>query len=218
MSFKSVSIYNIALVFVGNFNPSIVSPSWLARKGLIRDSEADNANLQITHPEISRFTLSFVEIQVTMTKFQLTCENQAEFEYVKDLAVSIFTILSETPVSALGFNHFMHFKLSNIKEYNGFGNWLSPLSSWENSLEGPKILELKIIDTPHKESNIKNQVTIVPSDKLPPGLGVRIQLNYHIELNTKSDLNIDDIFSKNWKKSFEKADLIRGNIAETFKA
>lgn len=213
MSFKSVSIYSLAVVFIGNFNPSIVNPSWLARKKLIRESEADNAEVFITHPEISKFSLSFVEIQVTMNKFQFICENEAEFDFVRDLAVSIFTFLSETPVKAIGLNHHLHFQMSSIKEYNSFGDWLSPLSHWSGVLENPKTLELRIIEG--HNNPVKTQVIIQPSDKLTNN-GVRVNVNYHMDVDSERKTNLESLLFENWAISFKRSNDIIENISEKF--
>lgn len=216
MPFKSISNYSLAIVFLGNFNPSIVNPSWLARKKLIRESEADNADLSVNHPEITKFSLSFVEIQVTMNKFQLISENEAEFDLIRDLAVSIFSILSETPVAAIGINHFMHFQMISGEEYYNFGNWLCPLSNWKDSLIEPKMLELKIMDTPNQADDPKNHVTVSPSDKLTTN-GVRVQLNYHINLKKSKISSVGQTLLQHWSESFTKAQLVITNLNSKFK-
>src|SRR5690606_31550685 len=137
MTKNTIAIYNLSIVLVGNFNPSIITPHWLSSKKLIRESDADNAKVKVIHPEISHFSLSFVEIQVTRDKVELTCDNQADFDILRDLAVSMFRSLKETPVKGIGINHLMHYTFKNEKDYNYFGDWLAPKQMWNDILDSP---------------------------------------------------------------------------------
>lgn len=215
MALKSVSIYNLVVVLVGNFNPSIITPSWLALKKLIRDSEAENADVDVIHPELSRFSLSFVEINVNRERFELKCENQADFHLVRDLASSIFSILNETPIKGIGLNHILHYSLTNDKTYRKFGEWLTPLDIWTDDLKTPKLLELKITEPINKDSAITNQVTINSSKKIKP-YGVCMILNYHIEAANNPNSSPNKLIMENWDGSFEKVDNVYNNIMKKF--
>lgn len=210
-------LHNLSIILVGSFNPAIVTPSWLALKGLIRESEAepDNAEIKVIHPELSSFSLHFVEFQVAKDKFVLTCNNEADFPLVKDLASSIFTVLGETPVTGIGINHIFHFDLKNREDYLKFGNWLSPLNYWSDVLNDPKLFELKIVEPLISDRPNKNLVTIAPSDKIKP-FGVRMQLNYHIEKSHVPHETIAELINGHWEKSSSKMDSIFNNIMKNF--
>lgn len=215
MQLKKPIIYNLSVVLVGNFNPSIVNPSWLAYKKLIRESEAENASIKIIHPEVSNFSLSFVDIHITSDKFILTCDNEADFDLTKDLVISVFTFLNETPISGIGLNHITHFGLQNKKQYDSFGSWLSPHSLWEGVLRDPKLLEIRIVEQFEDNNPVKNMVVISPSEKIK-NFGVQFKLNYHIELSrTKTKHHVTAI-NNNWEKSFEKSKLILNSLIERF--
>ncbi|MFP4844287.1 hypothetical protein [Winogradskyella sp. PE311] len=217
MKLKNSVIYDLSIVLVGNFNPSIITPSWLAYKKLIRESDSENADITIIHPEISHFSLSFCEFQVSMDKCIITAENEADFELIRDLSISIFSFLNETPISGIGINHNMHFGLENEDDYNRFGDWLAPLNIWNNHLRNPKLLELKVIEPFEDNNPVKNMITVTTSDKISI-YGVRYQLNYHIELSRVKNKLPAEVISKHWHISFEKAKQILNSTIEKFYA
>ncbi|MBG7610662.1 hypothetical protein IU405_00180, partial [Polaribacter sp. BAL334] len=168
MKIQKPIIKNLSIVLVGRFNPPIITPAWLALKGLVRESEIENADVKIIHSEISHFILSFVELNVTSEKMILYCENEADFELVKDLAVSVLNYLKETPITAIGLNNTTHFAFSKEEEYINFGNWLAPHKIWKDKIDEPRLFELKILE-PFKESSpVKTLVTITISEKIKP--------------------------------------------------
>jgi hypothetical protein len=55
MSLPKVHEDLVSIVLVGNFNPAIFQPAWLAAKGLIRESEASAAVVEVIHPELAQY-------------------------------------------------------------------------------------------------------------------------------------------------------------------
>ncbi len=216
MSITKPVIYNLSIVLVGNFNPSIVNPSWLAYKKLIRESEVENATIKIIHPDLANFSLSFVNIQCSPEKFVINCENEADFDLVKDLATSIFSILNETPVSGIGINHYLDFELNTDKEFYDFGNWLAPNEIWNETLNDPKLFELKITEPFFDSGPVKNMTTVRTSEKIKTN-GIRFELNYHIELKrVKNNRSIPDIIINHWKSSFDKSKEVFDSLIKRF--
>ena len=43
----------MSIVALGSFNPAIFHPIWFARQGLIRDAEAEAAEIQVVSPEVT---------------------------------------------------------------------------------------------------------------------------------------------------------------------
>lgn len=215
MRLKSNTIKTLSIVLVGNFNPSIITPHWLASKNAIRKSEADNAKVKIIHPEISDFKISFADIIVSQDKFIINCNNEADFDITRDLVANIFNYLDETPVSGIGLNHYIHFGLDSLKQYNKFGDWLSPHHIWEDYMHKPKLLELKLIEPFKDGTPVKNLVSISTSN-LIKHFGVRYQLNYHIELDRIKQQSLTQVLLENWKKSIHKSDNIFNSLISKF--
>ena len=60
-----LQIYNLSIVIAGEFNPIITQPFWLSSKKLIREQEAQNAKVEIMHPEVVKFSLDWVKVEAT---------------------------------------------------------------------------------------------------------------------------------------------------------
>ena len=73
---RFLQIETRGFVFLGNFNPSIFHPSWLASKNLIQEEEAQNAKIDVVMNELSRFQLGdWLDVEVS--------RNRCEFKTMK---------------------------------------------------------------------------------------------------------------------------------------
>lgn len=203
--------YKIGIVIIGQFNPALVQPFWLAQKKLIRDGEAENAKVGVVHNEISRMDLDWVSFEVTPQKFEIRTSQEPFFGPVKDLVMEIFKVLKETPIYGFGINHLQYFDLRDQDRHYNFGNRLSPLSNWNEYLNDPRLSVLNITERNRKdglrgEFNIRIQE---PDLKIPSRFGVLININDHIECDTNTFLKM---FSENWDASFKRAEEVCENI------
>ena len=62
MAYK-VKSQMVDIVFLGRFNPSIFQPMWFSSHGLLREEEADEAEIGLIHPEV---TTAWYASDVTM--------------------------------------------------------------------------------------------------------------------------------------------------------
>jgi hypothetical protein len=185
MDIKSfVEIKTLHLTFVGNFNPAIVQPFWLAQKGLIRESEAHEVKVEIIHNEFTRFSLDWVRIEVRQDRFDVHCSQEPYFEPVRDLCVGIFKFLKETPIKALGINHIWHCDLRSADKYYAFGDSLSPLKNF-NFLNDARMMLLEIVELQRSDGMPgAYRVRIEPSDKVSSIYGVALNVNDHYGLDS----------------------------------
>ncbi|MBC8986687.1 hypothetical protein H9X96_12960 [Pedobacter sp. N36a] len=199
-----VEIKTIHLTFVGNFNPAIVQPYWLAQKGLIRESEAQDVKIELIHNEFTRFSLDWVTIEVRQDRFDLHCSQEPYFDIVKDLCVGIFNSLKETPIKALGINHIWHCDLKSAEKYYEFGNKLTPLSNF-NFLNDARMILLEIIEAKRSDNKPGSyRIRIEPTDKTSSIYGVAININDHfgLEVNQSGqDREILAILKENFSYS-----------------
>src|SRR4051794_19800803 len=56
---------HLSVTLRGNFNPAILHPQWFAAQDLISADAATNAQLTISHPEISEFSIGWVTVRAT---------------------------------------------------------------------------------------------------------------------------------------------------------
>lgn len=198
------TIESLSIVMLGNFNPTIFQPYWFSSKGLIRENESSNAKIQVIHSSVVQFELDWVSFLITKDKFQAITTRESYFELVKDLVISTFKILSETPIDALGINHTYNFTLKNQKNYTKFGEWLGNLSLWQESVPEAKLLTLEIFHEKKENGELGSQkIRITPSDLPNLNFGVAIDFNEHIQLKPSANSNKELLLmlEKNWKPS-----------------
>lgn len=202
------SIVSLSIVLLGDFNPLIFQPSWLAKNELIQEHEGEGNAIQVMHKELVRLDLEWVQIEVTPDRVELKSDSQPYFEVVKDLSISIFNILKNTPIKALGINHIFHFQLDKAS-YQEFGNRLSPLSNWEGILNDAKIARLEVIEN-ERSDGLKGtyRVRIEPSDRLNPN-GLIVNTNDHFAVKDMENVNgsseIIRILDSKWEASKKRA-------------
>ena len=208
-----LQIYTLSVVFVGEFNPVIIQPFWLANKKLIREQEAEDVKVELIHNELVKFNLDWAYFEITKNRFEIRSSKEPYFEAVKDLALSIFKVLKETPIKVLGINHLKHYSLTEQQIYN-FGDKLAPLNNWSEFLSDPKMLQLEIIEQKRKDGlNGHIRVKIQPSAQV--GNAVVINLNDHYSLKdeeTGRNGEIIKILQENWQKSQNLANEIPESI------
>lgn len=206
-----LQISSLTIVLVGDFNPAIVQPFWLANKKLIREQEGKDAKIDVIHNELSQFDISIGSIQVTNDKFIIGTSNEGFYEPVRDLVIGTFKTLSETPIRAIGLNHIFHFSFPTEKQYIEFGNRLVPLSPWQKFFVEPRILDLEIIDRKVKDRDHGYyRIKIQPSsEKLTTPYGVVFSINDHYDVGGKQEDERNGTLIKqlqeNWSSSLKKA-------------
>ena len=62
-------IDGVSVVVIGNFNPALFTPAWFALYDLLPQRAVANANLEVAHPEITRFQTDWLTLQVTADRF-----------------------------------------------------------------------------------------------------------------------------------------------------
>ena len=200
-------ITELSIVLVGDFNPIIIQPSWLVYKGLIQETEGETVKLEVIHPEISKFSFDWANIEITKQRFQIKTTNASHFEVIKDLAISIFKILKNTPLKKIGINHSFHYQLTP-EQYYQLGKKLAPFNNWSNVLKNPKLMHIEMQEFP-REDSAKGyyRINLIPSNLISNN-GVNITTNDHFEASKEKNIDnkeIINILTNNWHFSMQKA-------------
>jgi hypothetical protein len=206
-----LQVNTLSIVFLGDFNPIIVQPFWLASKKLIKEEEAVDTKVELIHNELVKYDLGWASVEFTKKRAEFRTSKEPYFEPLRDLIVSIFAILSETPIEAMGINHVMHYALPDKDLYYEFGNKLAPLSNWENIINNPRVLSLEIYEKDRKDGLPGFvRITIQPSDQKIQ-FGVAININDHYTLSKDETGRKGEIMNRlkaNWINSQKRADEI----------
>ncbi len=214
-----LQIRTLSIVFLGDFNPAIFQPFWLAEKKMIREQEAHDAKVDIIHNEITRIDLDWVKIDIQRNRFEMKTVQVPYFEPLRDLCVSIFEILKETPIKVLGINHIYAYALRDEATFFKFGNVLAPLDNWTEFMNEPRLLQIEIVEN-NRLDKLKGhyRIKIQPSEqKLATPFGLTININDQFSL-AEGDQGrrgeIIDMLKRNWDNSFTRADSVTEKIWE----
>jgi hypothetical protein len=132
------------IVFRGDFNPAIFHPSWFASYELIRREEAEAAKVQIVHQDAAVFSTEWLDFNVVRDRFQAATTLESHYESVKDLVLSILSLLSHTPLRVMGINRDFHYRLQSVEAWHSVGHQLVPKKYWEGLLENPGMRSLTV--------------------------------------------------------------------------
>lgn len=183
-----------SIVVVGALNPAILTPDWLCRKELISESDRDAANEALqahTAQGVIAYTSSWFAMTVTKQKLA-AATTKGSSPRLRDLVAGVFTLLPETPATAIGINFDAEYKFHEASDYFRFGDVLAPKTNWHKIFPAEKwsigtlSLTVEIIQEkrpqgfPEKKPLRNGQITIQPS---PRGLGhVSFAINHHFDI------------------------------------
>lgn len=130
-----IELSGISVVATGAFNPAIFHPRWLADKGLMPQEAVDAA---LEHDEelvalrqLASFTVGWLSVQVTMQQAQFATVDEGRELDLRDLVRSVWDLLPETPINAVGINADAHFKVESEAAWHAFGDLFLPKDFWQ---------------------------------------------------------------------------------------
>ncbi|MEZ5039530.1 MAG: hypothetical protein R2828_06550 [Saprospiraceae bacterium] len=114
---------HLNVVLIGNFNPRIFHPQWFANHNII--SEADfnyivEGSDVLIHKQVAQFKSSWFHLEVTETRLQIICTQEAYFEMILDFLASTFSVLHHTPIQQMGINLTVRQRLDRSEDVERF--------------------------------------------------------------------------------------------------
>lgn len=169
----------LSIVFLGDFNPAIYQPSWFASKGLIREAEAEKAQVSMIHPEYAGFSTDWFKLEVTREKFTITTMSDAYKTILRDLVMSTFNILSHTPIRQMGINFDEKLRFRNERDWHCFGHYLVPKTAWGKLLDMPGMRSVAVEGK--RNDDIPGLIIILANPELSALYEVTLRANNHFE-------------------------------------
>lgn len=168
-----------SIVLVGSFNPAIFQPAWFGAKGLIRESEAAAATVELIHPELAQFRADWLHLSVSTNKFAATTTDPAHHAPLRDLVLSVFELLDQTPTSRLGLNRSMHVDLMDDLTWHSLGHLIAPKRPWEGILEKPGTRALLL--EAHRKDGLPGRTffRVEPSQKYAHSTFIDVNSEFH---------------------------------------
>ena len=121
----------ISIVFRGAFNPAIVQPWWLEKKGLITKDDAETVDLKLIASEFTQFTVGEkFRLTSSANRFELLTSS-LPFVSIADIVVRIFKeFLPETPIRSFGINAHTLLDVGGWEVRDRMGRTLAPIEPW----------------------------------------------------------------------------------------
>jgi hypothetical protein len=190
-----IDIANV--VFVGDFNPRIFRVDWFGVQGLLSGDEVESADIDILHPDISRFSTDWLVIQVERHRFLAETSTPPQVR-LADLVVRLFgEHLAQTPVHLVGINRIVHFPVENMESLDRIGERLAPQDAWgewANKIKGTPerhggmqsiTMQQTLLDD-RKDGYIRAKVE--RSNKLKSPYAVCVDINDHYSIGSPSEV------------------------------
>lgn len=211
----------ISIVFIGDFNPMIFHPTWLAHQELIRVNDASDAVINVIHTDVSQFQLDWVAFQILRDRFTATIKADAYKAHLGDIVQGIFTILGHTPVKQLGINVTVKAQFKSTEDWHSFGHFLTPKSPWQNVLEAPGMRSVNI-QGKRVDERLGFTIFSIEPDLVTAENFANIRVNDHYDnpnLNAQTPINANwavEILHENYNNSIINASKMINNLIHNF--
>ncbi len=170
-----------SIVFVGNFNPAIFEPLWFAKQGILPDREAESAEIQIVHREVTSFSLEWLGLQVTQDRFTASTPDSAHLEPLRDFVLSTFSVLEHTPLRLMGMNRDIHYRLASPAVLAAAGSHIVLSSFWEHIISDSRFESVRVSGRRREIEDALLRLRVEPSVRLVPGLYFGFNEHYEAE-------------------------------------
>ncbi len=226
-------ILGASVVLLGQFNPAIFSPAWLAKSGVISEEEAAAAEKPVTHPQIAHISIEHLTIAVETGRFSVSVTSDPVVR-VLDITVQLFRdLLSHTPLRACGINYSEDWRVESFEKRLALGRALAPIGPWgawgqsltsNNPDETGGLLEL-VMKKPfgpegHGEAKIEGhqRVTIGPTSEIKDKYrSISMSVNHHRELapgDADGALRVIDLAEREFDGAIADAKMLIKHIQE----
>ena len=209
-------IQGVNIVVLARLTPTIFHPAWFAAQNLMRQQEADVADIKILQPAAAMFKMEWLQMTVLPDRLQAATVEEGFYEVLRDLVIGIFELLNHTPVTAFGINRDFHYQLESEKAWHKLGDRLTPKGEWQKILNQPGMRSLVIEGKRPDNLEGYTQVKVEPSPRAPSS--VYVEINDHYDLASsktgKSADRLTEILASNWQLSMSRAINIAQLISE----
>jgi hypothetical protein len=212
MSPRVLKLSGSTIVVVGSFNPSILQPAWFSSQGLITNGEATDAEVRVVHKDFTSFGTEYWDLECTADRLVIASDRAPAIEILRDLAIGVFTLLSHTPVHAVGLNRNEHWDLGSADALHSLGYRLVPQDNWTAILETPAMQTLTVQGARPDDYEGYIRVKVEPSIRIENG--VYLEINDHFQLVPRENIDVEaagkliKLLSEDWQSSRERAQRI----------
>ena len=196
---------SLSIVFLGKFNCSIIQPKWLAKEGILRESEGEAAKIEILIPQLAIFATQDFKVTANAERFKIETNLRSSFERTRDFALNIFDTLSHTPIDAIGLNSSFLYRFGSEKDWHAFGHKIAPKEHWKE-LKQPGLVSMTIQSK--RPDDRKGYINVLIGAK--PDYSIEVVVNDHFECSTPGEDHFGandalEILRTEWDNSLERS-------------
>lgn len=174
-----LSIDEITVVLLGDFNPKIFHPMWFANHGVLREAEATEATIEVVHSDVCSFSTEWLTVQVLRDRFTAAIKADVYYAHLGDLVANVFTLLSHSPIRQMGLNTTFRLHFKSVDDWHSFGHLILPKSPWSGVLATPGLRNVTVQGS-RDDNHVGNlNITVEPDSALAGDAMLRI--NDHFE-------------------------------------
>ena len=214
-----------SIILIGQFNPAIFHPAWLQSKNIEHQDASSDGDL-IVHRDVASFTIDARTYSVRTDRFQIETRS-IPWISILDITTKIFgEHLHHTPITAIGVNRTVHFKLPSISSRIKLGRMLAPIEPWDDFGRGMDTDDLNLTGglqnlTMRRKSSFRGMefltnVTIEPSVRVEGNTAVYMHVNAHHALADIPDGHGSEmamtLLAERFELALEEADTIIDTI------
>lgn len=207
---------SVSIVLLGSFTPLIYQPLWLAQHELIRQKEADEAEVKIIHPQVAEFHTPWFLLQATTGRLFLQTAEESFTEPLRDLVLAILQLTNYTPLKAMGVNLEAHYSMEDEKNWHNAGDRLAPKELWDPLLNKPGLRTMTMEGKRQDRFSGAIHVKVEPSTAIQ--FGIYVEVNDHFELGEDGKLSKDtslaqEILTEEWQNLRARSNMIGTAVA-----
>lgn len=209
-----------SVVLLGNFNPLIFQPHWLAANDVIGAQDAEIATrdgVEILHSQITIINFAAFRLEVSTDRFSIRAIEEPSV-LARDFAVKVFKLLSHTPVKQLGINRSVIFRARSRHDWDALGDKLAPKAPWGRLLQEDEegrvggLLNLTM-ERGKRADGRKGMVRVKVTALLPhENLDTQVDVNDHYDVSDRDeDARAEvavELLEECWENSLAYADNI----------
>ncbi|MBN1875907.1 MAG: hypothetical protein JXA33_16915 [Anaerolineae bacterium] len=211
-----LEVQGTSIVLRGQFNPAMFHPAWFAAQNLIRQQEAEAADVKIIHTDLALFDVEWLQVSIIKDRFMVATIQQAYYEALRDLVVGAFTLFNHTPLRVIGINREFHYALASEKAWHAVGDRLAPKQYWNDFLNKPGMKSLTIQDVRPDALPGYVNIKVEPSPRIRFGIYVDINDHYVLSASPEGAQTTDEaieILTQHWVASMERSQDMTQRIA-----
>lgn len=176
-----------SIVLLGAFNPKIFHPVWFARNGLIRPTEADDAQVHVVSTEFTFVEFERLRLQSTDRRFSLETVDPRMFGPLRDLAAGTFAVLEHTPIDAFGLNSRTAIELDPESNREAFLERMAPTHHWADLLDGPSLNAMTVEGTRSGCAANRIQISVRPDPMNQRVVAIAVNEHYDVVIEGSAE-------------------------------